>query len=162
MVNIKYVITIAVVSLMVVGCGKKNEQPAFTPAKNPEQTSAAIKTIGTKTPEFLKGKWKSVKLSIYDKKTMKESIIDVNIGSSVNLPNSDVSIEVNNFFPYYILSGTDQTSEPNELRNPAVQLTVRQGASNITKGWIFGNFPDMNDKFNNAQIAIKLLGEAPN
>jgi hypothetical protein len=162
MVNIKFIIMIAVASLMVIGCGKKNEQPASTSAKNPAQASAAIKTIGTKTPEFLKGKWKSVKLSIYDKKTMKESIIDVNIGSSVNLPNSDITIEVNNFFPYYILSGSDQTSESNELRNPAVQLTVRQGASNSSKGWIFGNFPDMNDKFNNAQIAIRLLGEAAN
>jgi hypothetical protein len=153
---------IAVVGFMVIGCSKKTEQPASAPAKNESQGSAAIKTIGTKTPGFLKGKWKSVKLSIYDKKTKQESIIDVNIGSSVNLPNSDISIEVNNFFPYYILSGSDQTSESNELRNPAAQLTVRKGASSSSKGWVFGNFPDMNDKFNNVEIAIRLLGEAPN
>jgi hypothetical protein len=158
MFNIMRVIIISMVGLIMFSCSQKKEKQSAEQDKSASQGTMSTKTVGIKAPNFLKGKWKSVKIAVYDKKTMQESIYDINIGSSTTLLNSDISIEVNYFFPHYILSGTDHTSESNELKNPAAQITVSQGTANVIKGWLFGNYPDMSNKFFNDRIAMRLIG----
>jgi hypothetical protein len=153
---LKKVCVLSVAMLMIGGCGQKKEQAGTGGG------AAVSKPVGIKTPDVIKGKWKSVKLSVYDKRTMKESFYDIAIGSSITLPGSDISIEVNNFFPHYVLKGMDQTSESNELKNPAAEVTVRQGTTTIVHGWLYGKFPSMNDKLNNDKIAMGLVGAEAN
>jgi hypothetical protein len=144
------------VVLIAFGCSEKKDKPSAS------GTTTVTKTVGIKVPDVIKGKWKAVRIAVYDKSSMQETLYDINIGSTLSLPNSDVTIEVNNFFPHYVLKGIDQTSESNKMINPAVQLTVRQGATVIVKGWLYGNYPTLNDKMNNNRVAMSFVDAIPN
>jgi hypothetical protein len=106
-------------------------------------------------PERIKGKWKSVKFLVEDKKerTLKEYV--VGIGTTWKVPDSSLEVRVGEFLPDLIIQGKIFTTATDELKNPAVHITVSEGERELFKGWLFSLFPMMHP-FQHERFGITL------
>ncbi len=129
------------VSLVATGCTKKEEKAE--PAK-PSEGAVVKKETVVKVPEKIKGKWRAVTLAVKDAKSGKVQTYSVEIGSSLDIPGSDFSIKVINFFPHFVMEGINLTSKSNETKNPAVEIRIFRGGNDIHHGWVFANYPNTN------------------
>ena len=125
--------------MAIAGCSKKEEKKAAETAAPKGQV--ARKEAKVVVSDNVKGKWKAVKIAITDKNTKKDTVYTVNIGSELAIPNSDLSIKVENFLPHFTMEGTTLTSQTNEPKNPAAQVRVLQNGNEIFKGWLFTLYP---------------------
>ena len=106
-------------------------------------------------PDMVKGKWKSVVLMLEDKKTQKITEHTVNLGDEWIIPNSNIHVKVGTFLPDLIIQGTVFTSVSNELKNPAIHVTISENDKELFKGWLFSLFPTMHS-FQHERFAITL------
>jgi len=65
----------------------------------------------------------------------------VAIGTQFAIPNTGLSIKVDNFLPHFTMDGTTHTSASNEPKNPAAQVRIYEGDKEIFKGWLFSLYP---------------------
>ena len=138
------VIISSMISLMAVisGCSKKEE-----PKKPQEEAASAKDTVVRKqtevaVPDSVKGKWKSVKISIMDKEKNKEGFVVIDIGKTMKINDTNLVITVENFFPHFIMDGTTLTSSSNIPKNPAVQVHITENGQEVFKGWLFTLYPN--------------------
>ena len=130
-----------IMSLVMTGCTKKEEK--VEPAK-PSEGAVMKKETVVKVPEKIKGKWKGVTLALKEKQGDKVWTYFVDIGSSLSIPGSDLSIKVVNFFPHFVMEGINLTSKSNETKNPAAEIRIYQGDKELFHGWLFANYPTTN------------------
>lgn len=127
---------------MVSGCSKKQEKPK--PGSGAHD--AADKTIRKQTevvvPNSVKGKWKSVRISILDLEKNKEGYVDIEIGKTMKINGTNLVIKVENFLPHFIMEGTTLTSSSNSPKNPAVQVVITENDTEIYRGWLFTLYPN--------------------
>ena len=93
-------------------------------------------------PDDVKGKWKSVKISIMDKENNKEGFVVIEIGKTMKVTGTNLVIKVENFLPHFIMEGTTLTSSSNSPKNPAVQVHITENGNEIFKGWLFSLYPN--------------------
>ncbi|MSM39648.1 MAG: DUF2155 domain-containing protein [Geobacter sp.] len=124
----------------LTGCSKKEEQKVGEPATS-QPGQMAKKETTVVVPESVKGKWKAVRIAVNDKKTNKETVYTVPLGSSISIPNTALKIKVENFLPHFTMEGTTLTSLSNEPKNPAAQVRISEGDHEIFKGWLFSLYP---------------------
>jgi hypothetical protein len=127
---------------VLTGCSRKEE-----PQKPREETAPAGETVIRKqtevnVPDNVKGKWKSVKLSIMDKETNKEGFVVIDIGKTMKVNGTNLVIKVENFLPHFIMDGTTLTSSSNIPKNPAVQVHITENGQDVFKGWLFTLYPN--------------------
>ena len=138
------VIVSGMISLIAVipGCSKKEEP------KKPQRDTAAEKDAVTRkqtevaVPDSVKGKWKSVKISIMDKEKSKEGFVVIDIGKTMKVNGTNLVIKVENFFPHFIMDGTTLTSNSNIPKNPAAQVHITENGQEVFKGWLFTLYPN--------------------
>lgn len=158
--KLKVIVVMAlIVSLAAVGGCKKKEdaKPIATPGTEqsaPATAPTAPVASGKKTiivPDFVKGKWGAVKLTIEDKASKKTNDVVVKLGSEYKVPGSNLKVVVGDFLPAFTMDETTFTSTSNELKNPAVFVTIFEGDKEIFKNWLYSQFPQMHsfthDKF---------------
>ncbi len=92
-------------------------------------------------PEIIKGRWKAVVLVVNDKKGGKSSELTVTLSTAYKVPGTDLTVDVKEFFPSFVMQGSSITSSSNEPNNPAALVTVSEGGSEIFSGWLFARFP---------------------
>ncbi|HJV36807.1 DUF2155 domain-containing protein [Geomonas sp.] len=146
---------------IAAGCNEQNSKPPAVAkpiphAKGQPPRSASVVVV----PESVKGKWKAVKIQVAEKTGGRQEIYTVPIGSEFKLPGSKLSITVENFLPAFVMEGTTLTSESNELKNPAAQLSVREGGKEIFKGWLFSLYPTTH-AFQHPQYGFTLVDYVP-
>ncbi|HZV80843.1 MAG TPA: DUF2155 domain-containing protein [Geobacteraceae bacterium] len=124
------------------GCSKKEEpaKPSATPP--PAQDTTIRKQAEVAVPASVKGKWKSVKLSIIDKETNREGYVTIDIGKTMKVNGTNLVITVENFLPHFIMEGTTLTSNSNLPKNPAVQVHITENGQEVFKGWLFTLYPN--------------------
>ncbi len=130
--------------LLTMGACKKKEeaQAPPSPMANVPQTVMAPKgETHIVVPDFVKGKWKAVKLEILDKSTNKKQEVTINLNSEYKIPNSNLKIKVGEFLPDFKMDGLSITSASNDPKNPAVHVFVYEGDKQIFKGWLYSRFP---------------------
>lgn len=132
-------IPVLLLTVVLVGCGKKEEKKAGEPA--PVSGHMAKKEAVVVVPDSVRGKWKAVKIAVTNKETNKETVYTVAIGSEIAIPNAGLSIRVDNFLPHFMMEGTTLTSQSNEPKNPAAQIRIIEGGKEIFKGWLFSLYP---------------------
>ena len=125
--------------IAVVGCGKKEEKK---PAQPESAGQVTRKETTVSVPSSVKGKWKAVRIGVTDKSANKEMVYTVEIGGTFKVPNSDLTIKVDNFLPHFVMEGTTLTSQSNEPKNPAAQIRVDESGKEIFKGWLFTLYPN--------------------
>ena len=106
-------------------------------------------------PDMVKGKWKSVVLMLEDKKTHEITEHTVDLGKEWMIPDSDIKVKVGTFLPDLIIQGTVFTSVSNELKNPAIHVTISKKSDELYEGWLFSLFPTMHS-FQHDRYAITL------
>jgi hypothetical protein len=127
-------------AIALAGCSKKEEKNAGVPTATPSGQMAKKET-SVHVPESVKGKWKAVKIGVIDKRTNKESVYDVAIGSEFKVPNSNLTIKIESFLPHFTMEGTTLTSLTNEPKNPAAQIRITENGKEVFKGWLFSLYP---------------------
>lgn len=111
-------------------------------------------------PDMVKGKWKSVTLMLEDKKSHAITEHIVNLGDEWTVPDSEIKVTVGTFFPDLIIQGKVFTSVSNELKNPAIHVTISEKGSELFTGWLFSLFPTMHP-FQHSRFAITLKDVTP-
>ena len=154
----KWLIFTLMAMVAVAGCSKKEEKKAAEPVAPKEQvTKKEAKVV---VPDNVKGKWKAVRIAVTDKNTKKDTVYTVNIGSELALPNSDLTIRVENFLPHFMMEGTTLTSQSNEPKNPAAQVRISQNGKEVFKGWLFTLYPTTH-AFQHPQYGFTLADFVP-
>lgn len=151
----------AVTVFSLSACGSEPAKPRGTaggvmPA---ERKEVRVKPV-VEVPASVKGKWKGVVIVIEDKdrKSTKEAV--VKLGEKYRVPASDMTVEVKTFLPAFVMQGTSISSESNEPSNPAAQVLVMEGGSEIFAGWLFARYPTTH-AFSHPRFAITLKEGAP-
>jgi len=151
-------LVLSVVALGVAaGCNEKNsEQPAASQPKPQPVKTASVVVV----PASVMGKWKAVKIQVADKNVKRQRVFTIPIGSEFKLPDSNLTLTVENFLPHFVMDGTTLTSASNELRNPAAQLSVKEGGREIFRGWLFTLYPTTHS-FQHPQYGFTLVDYVP-
>ena len=142
---------------ILTGCSRQ-EEPAAVPAA----TVAVPKKAPTQVvvPDSVKGKWKAVKIAVHDKADKRQEIFAVDIGSSLMIPDSDLSLKVENFLPAFQMTGTTLTSVSNETSNPAAQIVISEKGQEIFRGWLFSLYPNTH-AFQHPRFSFNLVDFIP-
>ncbi len=129
-----------VLSLVAMGAAAGcTEQSSGNPAATKSQPIRVPSVVVV--PESVQGKWKAVSIAVLDKNAKDQHVYTIDIGTEFKLPDSDLTLKIENFLPHFVMDGTTFTSQSNELKNPAAQLSVREGGREIFKGWLFRLYP---------------------
>ncbi|QWV93421.1 DUF2155 domain-containing protein [Geomonas oryzisoli] len=155
----KRLMKLTVLSLIAIGfaagCNEKEKT---------EQTAAAPKVAEAPStvvvPDQVKGKWKAVQIQVADKNAHLKKVYTLKIGSDFHLPGSDLTLNVETFFPHFVMEGTTLTSQSNDLVNPAAQLVIREKGKEIYKGWLFSLYPTTH-AFQHPQYGFTLVDYLP-
>lgn len=123
------------------GCSKEQPQKAKQDAQ-PANDKVVRKHTEVLVPENVKGKWKSVKLSIIDKERNKEGFVIIEIGKTMKVNGTNIVIKVENFLPHFVMDGTTLTSSSNATRNPAALVHITENGKDIFRGWLFTLYPN--------------------
>lgn len=148
----------ALLLALVAGCGKKEEKKAEETV--PMSGHVTKKEAVVVVPDSVKGKWKAVKIAVTNKETNKETVYPVAIGATFAIPNSGLSVKVENFLPHFMMEGTTLTSQSNEPKNPAAQIRIMEGGKEIFKGWLFSLYPTTH-AFQHPQYGFALVDFLP-
>jgi len=132
---------VAVVTFALSACSKKEEAKTEGMPSPHEGVAPKKKESVVVVPDSVKGKWKAVKIAVTDKTANKETVYTVNIGSSLTVPDSGLTIAVDAFLPHFTMDGTTLTSQSNEPKNPAAQIRILEGNKEQFKGWLFSLYP---------------------
>ncbi|HAS52633.1 MAG: hypothetical protein A2X56_05810 [Nitrospirae bacterium GWC2_57_13] len=108
-------------------------------------------------PKDVKATWKSVKLTIEDKKAKTSKEYTVAVGSELAVPNTKVKVKVLAFLPHFMMMDKEITSQSNKPENPAAQVAVTDGGKEVWKGWIYSMHPGIHPLQHDA-IDLKLVG----
>lgn len=127
---------------VVSGCSKKEEPKKPQEDATSSKDAVVRKQTEVAVPESIKGKWKSVKISIMDKEKNKEGFVVIDIGKTMKINDTNLTITVENFFPQFIMDGTTLTSASNIPKNPAVQVHITENGQEVFKGWLFTLYPN--------------------
>lgn len=166
------VVCVLIVSLTMVSCKKKEEQPIPTAPAHTQQIIPAV-PMGIPTmpsgnphgdmkpktekkiivPDSVKNKWSKVKIAFEDKKAKKVNEHIIGIGADFAVPNTKFKIVVGEFLPDFRMDGSVITSASAELNNPAVRVEVFEDGKSIFKGWLYSKFPDVHP-FEHEQYGI--------
>ena len=152
---IKLLVLSLVAMGVAAGCNENaNQAPALSKPQPAKRPSVVV------VPDSVKGKWTAVKVAVADKNSRRQQVYTIPLGSEFKLPDSDITLKVENFLPHFVMEGTTLTSQSNELSNPATQLSIRDGGREIFKGWLFSLYPTTH-AFQHPQYGFTLVDFIP-
>ena len=96
-----------------------------------------------------------VTLVITDKEKKSAKDYFAGMGDKLKVPGSDLTVEVKEYFPSFVMQGSNITSSSNEPNNPAAQVVVSEGGAEIFSGWLFARYPTTH-AFAHPRFAITL------
>jgi hypothetical protein len=124
------------------GCSRKEEMQKTHKGAVTAADTVIRKQQEVTVPDTVKGKWKSVKISITDKEHNKEDFVVIEIGKTMKVKGTNLVIKVENFLPHFIMEGTTLTSSSNAPKNPAAQVLITENGNEIFNGWLFSLYPN--------------------
>ncbi len=107
-------------------------------------------------PEIAKT-YSAIRLTWKDSGSGKEGAVDVPLGGSARVPDSEMEVRSDVFLPAFTMAADEITSQGVEPNNPAARITVVEKGSEIFSGWIFTNFPDVHP-FQHPRFSLRLAG----
>jgi hypothetical protein len=101
--------------------------------------------------------YSAIRLTWKDSGGGREGTLDVPLGGSARIPNSDLEVRADVFLPAFTMAAEEITSKGVELSNPAARITVLEKGNEIFSGWIFTNFPNVHP-FEHPRFSVRLAG----
>jgi len=154
----KWLILALVVAGIAAGCSKQ-EEPAVqappAPASGEPQMPASHPPLDgqggqmgappagprqVQVPTDVQAGWKSVVLEVTNRGTATSQDVAIEIGQSIDVDGLEITVV--SFVPHFSMGGGTITSASNDTVNPAVQLTVKEGAAEVFSGWLFSLYPE--------------------
>jgi len=140
--NSTLVIILVILAMTLVwGCQKKAQEISLDEEIVEEMPMPTVPST-VMVPEEIAGKWKAVVLEVTDKDTNEPSDVTVNIGETVPLTDSGLTVFVEAFLPSFTMAGEVFTSSSADLNNPAARIKIadEQGAQ-LFYSWVFALYP---------------------
>ncbi len=169
----KFVAVLAVVVLVVAlgACKKKEERPVMPmghpgmegmtqgmpPAGMPSTQNMPKVERQVVVSKDVAAKWKAVKLAVENKTAKATKEYTVNVGSSLNIPNTKITVKVLHFLPDFKMSDKEFYSASDKPNQPAAQVSVVENGKEIWNNWLFAQMPGVHP-FQHENIGIVLLG----
>ena len=145
----------------VSGCSKRENPKKSQQRPSAIQDATARQVTEVKVPAEVKGKWKSVKIGIMDKENNKEGIVEIELGKTIKIKGTNLTVKAENFLPHFIMEGTTLTSSSNSPKNPAVQVQITDNNLIIFKGWLFTLYPNTHAS-QHPKYGFSLIDYTPN
>jgi hypothetical protein len=101
-----------------------------------------------------------VRIGWKDSQSGKGGVVDVPLGGSAKIPESDLEIRSDVFLPSFSMTTEAITSTGIKEENPAARIAVVQDGKEVFVGWIFQRFPDVHP-FQHPRFSLKLEGGVP-
>ncbi|HEV8232713.1 MAG TPA: hypothetical protein VGQ75_10235 [Thermoanaerobaculia bacterium] len=111
-------------------------------------------------PPEVTAAYSGVRIAWKDSQTGREGAVDVPIGGSAKIPDSDLEIRTDVFLPSFSMSSEEITSTGIGQENPAARIAVVEGGKEVFAGWIFKRFPDVHP-FQHPRFSLRLEGGVP-
>jgi hypothetical protein len=150
-----FVLTILFAGLS--GCQQEKQPPPKVEVDS-LHSHTAKKDATIVVPSFVAGKWKAVKISVFDKSNLSQKVYTIPIGGKLTIRDSSMIIQVDTFLPAFTMEGSTMTSASNELKNPGVKVQITENGAVIFKGWLFSKFPNthafMHPKYGFTLVAV--------
>ncbi len=166
-------VLVALVLAVAFGACKKKEEKPMMPMGHPgmqggmpPQGMPPIQNLPKVERQVvvskdITAKWKAVKLAIENKATKtppKEYTIG--IGSSMNIPNTNITVKVLNFLPDFKMSDKEFYSASDKPNQPAAQVAIIENGKEIWNNWLFALQPGIHP-FQHQSVGIVLLSGVP-
>ncbi len=113
-----------------------------------------------RVPDSVKGKWQAVKLQVTPKGGGQARVLTVKLGGDAAVPDSGLTVHATEFLPALQVVSDGVTSASNQPVNPAALVSISEAGKEIFRGWLFGNFPDM-QPFEHPKFRITLIEGVP-
>lgn len=131
-----------ILPLLVLGLlGCQQQQQPVPPRVDAARSHGQKREATIIVPDAVKGKWRAVKIAVTDKSLPKEHIYTIPIGSTIAIPGTTMTIEVEAFLPAFIMEGSIRTSLSNQPTNPGAKVRISDAGTVIYKGWLFSRYP---------------------
>ena len=107
-------------------------------------------------PEIAKT-YSAIRLTWKNSQNGKEGQLDVPLGGTAKVPESEMEVRADVFLPAFTMAGDAITTQGLEATNPASRITVSDQGKEIFSGWIFANYPDVHP-FQHPRYSLRLAG----
>ena len=95
-------------------------------------------------------------MEITDSETGKKEVVEINIGEDKLVEGTGLKVKAISFLPAFQMNGPIVTSRSNEPDNPAAQIEISEGESQLFKGWLFTLYPTTH-AFTHPKYSIALM-----
>jgi hypothetical protein len=135
------IVAVILAMTMVWGCQKKAQEISLEEEITEEIPMPQVPST-VMIPEEIAGKWKAVVLEVTNKDTNEQSDVTINIGETVPLTDSGLTVFVEAFLPSFTMAGDVFTSSSPDLNNPAARIKVADEQGNqLFYSWVFALYP---------------------
>ena len=126
---------------------------------HPRAGSGAVRRVVI--PPEVEGQWQAVRLQVAPRPAGGEAkAFVVPLGGEAAVPGTKLIVRVLAFLPALQIQGDVITSTSNETKNPAAQVTIREGKKELFAGWLFARFPEM-QAFEHPEVRVTLVEGIP-
>ena len=156
----RYLVLLTTAALFaMVGCGGKEDSaqsPHDTGEIPLESKPMMAGPAEVSISDEIKAAWKAIKVEITDNETGEKEVVEINIGEDKLVEGTGLNVKVISFLPAFQMDGSIVTSRSNETENPAAQIEISEGESQLFKGWLFTLYPTTH-AFTHPKYSISLL-----
>jgi hypothetical protein len=168
----KHVIILSMMFLLVfasASCNKTEDKKQLPAGHSPMvtgKTAAMPQDIQKKeravvVPAAVKAKWTAIKLRIEDRAAKKTTEQILRIGSTLTVPNTNITITAVAFLPDFRMDEKQITTASEKLSNPAAQVLIQEPGKSDWKGWLYSKHPDIHS-FPHETISVLLVSGIEN
>jgi len=111
-------------------------------------------------PDEIQSAWSGVKVRLVDVTENRERDFEVDLGSSVQLGESGLTLAASTFIPSFVMDQGGITSRGPEPDNPAVRVVITGAEAEPYEGWLFANMRDIHP-FPHDRYAVFLIEGIP-
>ena len=156
----RYLVLLTTAALFAMaGCGGKEDSaqsPHDTGEVPLESKPMMAGPAEVSISDEIKAAWKGIKVEIIDNETGKKEVVEINIGEDKLVEGTGLKVKAISFLPAFQMDGPIVTSRSNETENPAAQIEISEGESQLFKGWLFTLYPTTH-AFTHPKYSISLL-----
>ena len=89
------------------------------------------------------GAWSGIRVKVIDSETGDAQTIDIQLGETVGLGDSGLTLSADTFVPDFVMDEGGITSRSAETHNPAVRVVIAEEGVADYEGWLFAAMPEI-------------------
>ena len=94
-------------------------------------------------PNEIRSQWSGAVIRLVDVATGETKTVDVELGSTIALGDSGLTLTAETFIPAFVMDDSGITSSSAEPTNPAVKVMIIEEGKDPYHGWLFATMPEI-------------------